>query len=158
MDQIEFLKGNILFKGFDEGSIARFAESFEELEFESGGTVFDEKQPADALYLIMEGSVNIYVRESSGKEVLIGRLIQQEALGQLSLIGNFEHLTKAVAQENTTLLKLSRQSFASLNKTNPQMSLRLVLNIFSEFVRTVQENSEAFRFIIESYTTGRNQQ
>ena len=158
MDQIEFLKGHTLFKGFDEVSLIKFAENLQELEFESGGNVFEEKMPADALYLIMEGSVSIYIRNNEGKEVMIGRLIQQEMLGQLSLLGNFEHLTKAVAQENTTLLKLSRQKFTELNKTNPQMSLRLVLNIFSEFLKTLQENSDAFKFIIDNYIGSRTGQ
>ncbi len=153
MDQIQFLSTHHLFKGFDEISLMKFAENFEELEFESGGTVFEEKMSADALYLIMEGSVNIYIKNSEGKEIIIGRLIQQETFGQLSLIGKFEHLTKAVATENTTLLKLPRQKFTEINKTNPQMSLRLILNIFSDFIKIVQENSDAFRYIIDIYVT-----
>ncbi|MCX7944467.1 MAG: cyclic nucleotide-binding domain-containing protein [Deltaproteobacteria bacterium] len=151
MDQIEFLKSNSLFKGFDEASILKFAEVFEELEYESGGIVFEENTPADALYIIMEGCVNIYIKNSEGKQIMIGRLIQNETLGLLSLIGNFEHLINAVAQENTTILKLPRQKFIELNKTNPQMSLRLILNAFSEFVKLLQENSETFKFIIETY-------
>lgn len=157
MDQIDFLKNNNLFKGFDEASLTKFAESFEEIEFESGGTIFEEKRPADALYLIMEGTVNIYVKNNEGRDILIGRLIQQECFGQLSLLGNFEHLTKAVALENTTILKLPRQKFVELNKTNPQMSLRLVLNIFSEFIKIVHENSEVFKYIIDTYTTAKNE-
>ncbi len=156
MDQIEFLKTCSIFKGFDEASILKFAELFEELDFESGGTLFEEDEPADALFLIMEGSVGIYIKGSNGNDLLIGRLIQQEALGQLSLLGNFVHMVKAVAQENTTILKLSRQKFTQLNKANPQISLRLVLNIFTDFIKVVQENSDGFKFMIESYVAGRS--
>ncbi|MGB9600518.1 MAG: cyclic nucleotide-binding domain-containing protein [Myxococcota bacterium] len=151
MDQIEFLKGASLCKGFDESSIIKLAEQFEEVEFESGGTVFEAKSSADALYLIMEGSVNVYIKNVEGKEILIGKLIQQEMFGQLSLLGNFEHLTKTVAQENTTLLKLQRQRFIELNRSSPQLSLRVVLNIFTDFIKVIQENSDAFKYLVELY-------
>jgi CRP-like cAMP-binding protein len=156
MDQIQFLKGISIFKGFDEDSLLKFAEGFEEIEFESGGTVFEARTPADALYLIMEGSVNVYIMNNEKKDILLGRLIQQEIFGQLSLLGNFEHLTKTVAQENTTLLKFTRQKFVEFNKSNPQMSLRLVLNIFSDFMKILNESNEVFKYLIDFYNLKRD--
>lgn len=151
MDQIEFLRNSLLFKGFDENAIMRFAEQMEEIEFESGGVIFSEKSPADSLYIIKEGEVNIYVTDEHSKEFLIGRLIQHEAFGQLSLLGNFERIVKAVATNNTVLLRLSRQKFVEMNKGNAQLSLRFVLNIFTDFIKTVQDNKDAFRFVIGYY-------
>ncbi len=151
MDQIEFLKNNYLFKGFDETSIQRFYESMEEIEYENGGTIFTDKSPADALYIIKEGDVHIFVSDESGKDILIGRLIQHDVFGQLSLLGNFERIVKAVAIGDTTLLKLSRQKFLELNRSYAQMSLRFVMNIFSDFIKIVQDNKDVFRYIINHY-------
>lgn len=151
MEKVEAIKKSALFKNFDENSIKLLVNYFEELEFDSGGVVFEEKEIADGLYIILDGAVDIFIKGQDGNQVLLGRLIQQEFFGQLALVGNFEHLTRAVAQENTTLLRLSRSRFADLNKVSPQISLKLLINIFTDFAKILQESSEVFRFIVEDY-------
>jgi CRP-like cAMP-binding protein len=151
INRVDFLKGVGIFKGLDTDSLNRIAAVMEEQEFETGGVVFDEKGTADALYIILDGGVDIFAKGSGGKDILIGKLIREEFFGQLSLIGNFEHLVKAVSQQNTTLLKLPRSKFVEMNKTNPQLSLRIVLNIFSDFLKSIQDNRDAFKYIIEYY-------
>lgn len=150
-NRTEFLKGVGIFKGLDAESISKIAALMEEIEYDTGGSVFEEKGSADALYVILDGGVDIFVKGGDGKDVLIGRLIREEFFGQLSLIGNFEHLVKAVSQQNTTLLKLPRSKFVEMNRTNPQLSLRIVLNIFTDFLKSVQENRDAFKYIIDYY-------
>jgi len=90
--------------------------------------VYREGDPADALYVIVSGSVAIRAGEPPGNE--IARLGEREFFGENALIGNELRSTSVEALEETELLRIDRHVLRELLEDQPR-----ALKVFLRFLR-----------------------
>ncbi len=74
--------------------------------FDRGQTVFSQGDIGDSLYLILRGSVNVAVHQTSIKD-----LSQGNFFGEISLIANIPRTASILALEPSVLFKISADSF-----------------------------------------------
>ncbi len=68
MDNVEFLKKTVLFKGSSKEEIELAAGLFQERVIKPNMTIFTEKMPSEALYIVKSGSVRISIMAREGEE------------------------------------------------------------------------------------------
>jgi CRP/FNR family transcriptional regulator, cyclic AMP receptor protein len=80
----------------------------------------------EAAYLILSGTVKIYLDQADGTELTLALLGPGEIVGEMSLVERRGRSASVVTQEDCTLLVLDRQMFERCLQTMPVMAINLV--------------------------------
>ena len=97
-------------------------------ELEAGEVVFLEGQEIDKSYVVLQGHVDIIIRNPEGTEIAVDQLGPGELFGEIALLQkNRKRTATVIAVDNCTLLEIDRKVFdARLAKADPL--LRFVLD------------------------------
>ncbi|MBF0488734.1 MAG: cyclic nucleotide-binding domain-containing protein [Nitrospirae bacterium] len=97
--------------------------------------IFDEGQPGDRFYVIVDGSISIYKQLESGKIERLAELKKGECFGEMALLEDSTRSARAVANEEIMLFELDK---AIMNSYDDIITLKLYKKfayIFSERLR-----------------------
>ncbi|MBI5543880.1 MAG: cyclic nucleotide-binding domain-containing protein [Deltaproteobacteria bacterium] len=125
-----------LFKPFDKNERKALVEKFKARELAAGEIVVAEGQPADGLYVIMAGEVEVR-KKREGQEVRLAALREGEVFGEISLLTKSAATATVAAVRRSTILRLPRPAFDELISTHPQI-LMLVSELSDERLRAQQ--------------------
>ena len=93
----EALAGAPFFADLEPVDLARLVPELEETHFEPGQTVYQQGEPADALYIIRSGQARVHVSTSSGTQSL-RTLGAPDAFGESELLLGEPRLATVAAQ------------------------------------------------------------
>jgi DASS family divalent anion:Na+ symporter len=113
-----------LLADLDRIRLAELIPSFEQLRVKSGEILYRAGEPGDALYIIVDGIVRIFLRPG-GRSMEIACLGPGDWFGELALLTGEPRTTDAEAQTELILLKLSRAKFDQLIKKYPSLGVSL---------------------------------
>lgn len=88
------------------------------LVWQAGGTIFEAGQPAEALYLVLDGQVRI----SDGDDETVGELGPGQYFGEQSLLLHTKHSRRAEAIEDCELMVIPRDRFQELLDAQPELA------------------------------------
>ena len=104
--------------------------SGEWLRLEAGAPLFRQGEPSHSLYVLVSGSLGVRVRETTGRETLVGRIRPGELVGDMALLTEEPHSATVYAIREAELVRFSRRDFAPLLERHPRFLLQLArLNI-----------------------------
>ena len=101
--------------------------------FASGETIFEQGDPGDRMYVVIEGAVEIILRGES-----INRLTPGELFGEMALIDSRPRSATARAAEPTKVVPVDRFSFIYYVQNSPYFALD-VMEIMAERLRIHME-------------------
>jgi CRP-like cAMP-binding protein len=122
------LKSFAPFADLSDAERDEIAELLEERRLSPGETLFQEGDEADALALVVEGSVQLSSRRASENGVFGGGSV----LGGLALLAVGTRLATAVGAERASVLLLRREDFLRLAEDNPRAACRIVSAIAAD--------------------------
>lgn len=131
---LEAIKENDLFRGIDLNSINFSFDSKRIVELKEGDLVYSSGQPADFVYLILEGEVKLKL--TTLKRLLFKRA--KEFVGEQEIISGIERNSSALANSNCILYKLD----ADVLRNNLESSANLQSRLNTE-TETVTEKPAA---------------
>lgn len=126
VEKVIALEAVELLNGLTPDQLSRIALIAKEVKYPPDKPVLQPDQPLEALYVILEGSVQI---SRNGQELHIAR--QHEVLGSWALFDDSPLPVTATTIEDTVLLRISRDDFYDLLSDN----IELAASIFSTLVR-----------------------
>jgi CRP/FNR family cyclic AMP-dependent transcriptional regulator len=130
----EALSGMSLFRGMPRGELERLAPLLYRRVFLADANVLTAEQPGEAVYLIVGGSVKVYVLSGDGAEVILAVLGPGEVVGEMSLADSLGRSADVLTLEETTFLWLDRTTFRSSVVESPVLARNLA-EIFSKRLR-----------------------
>ncbi|MGB3184160.1 MAG: ATP-binding protein [Cyclobacteriaceae bacterium] len=98
-----------LFKGLSEGEINCDIRGTEKV-LETGDILFREGEEATFLFLVLEGTLELY-RFIKGEKLTVSEFTTGTTGGEVALLGGTAHLAECQAQEPTTLFCLDKDQF-----------------------------------------------
>jgi F420-non-reducing hydrogenase small subunit len=105
--------------------------------YEDKQTIIHQGDPCSCMYLILQGSVEIY-QERQGVEVLVARLEPADFFGEVALLTGLPHATTALAAERTCLLSLYLEQLLTEVRSNVELALYLVRSLIERLRNTLQ--------------------
>lgn len=108
----------------DEADLVEIAGASVNLLWPEGSCIFRKGLPGEALYVVLSGRVRIY-DDVDGREVEIARTGAGDFFGEHSLLLDTTHTKNVQALEPTELLVLSKESFAALLASNPELEAHI---------------------------------
>ena len=131
----ELLRRYPFFSFLDAAQQKAIAMIAEEVSCESGATIFEEGRPAEALYLLLEGGVDLSFtpRSENGaplhEKILVGEINPGEPFGISALIE--PHLLTATAHASRTcrLLKIEGAALRALCEVDCRLGYALMRQV-----------------------------
>src|SRR5256886_8790591 len=106
-DEAESLSRVTLFKRLEAHELEHLAEEVDQVQFKAGEVIFNEHDRGDALYVVDEGAVRIWVVDEDVKPVTLAELKPGEFFRELAVLDRGPRSTNANAVVETTLHPLS---------------------------------------------------
>ena len=94
-------------------------------EFPAGSNIVVADQPGEIVYIIVSGTIKIYVQHTDGTEVILAILGPGDTVGELSLLDSVGRSANVVTMEPATLLWMDRATFWECLRTMPAITYRL---------------------------------
>ncbi len=150
MTNLELLQKTVLFKGSSTEELEMVLGLFQERQIKPNATIFAEKMPAEALYLIKSGSVRITMMVGEGEEMGLLLLGPGEFFGELALVQEEVRLVSARAETSVDLLLLTRKDFHALVDLDPRTACRVLMTISKLLAMRVKAYNERLKEILLS--------
>ena len=129
VEQVIALEGVGLFGSLAPEQVARIATIAREVKFAPGAVILDASKPIDALYVIVEGSVEL---SHEGEPLTTAR--QDEVLGAWALFGDNDPMrVTARASEDTRLLCIGREDFFELLADHSEITSKIFATLVKRF-------------------------
>jgi NTE family protein len=122
--------GNLpLFKGLDVALVRQIGAAAEWLSLPGGATLFRAGERPDALYVVLSGSLGVFLPESDpgtrAPQHIRGRVVAGGTVGEMGLISGRPRTAHVVALRDTELARVSRESFDRVFGQHPDAMLRI---------------------------------
>lgn len=122
---LERFQGVALFDAHEPEDLQQLSASFEELSLLAGQAVFRQGDDDPALFVLIEGKVEISLSVPGGNEAVIALLEPKSVFGESSFFYPSPHHATAVCQTPVKLLRLSRAVYDGLLAQGSLPALRL---------------------------------
>lgn len=106
-----------------------------EQRFSIGQTIFEQEDPGDCLYIIVDGYVRIFLLSPDGREITFRVYGRGDTFGEFAVLDGKPRSAGAIALNNVTTLVIYRNEFRELLRSN-----------FDLVERTLEELAERLRF------------
>lgn len=131
----ELLRRYPFFGFLDNSELTAAAMIAEELVLEGGETLFEIKQPAGALYLLMEGAIELYYiiiddyDPALHKEFYISDINPGEICGISALIEPYRYTSTARAARLSRLIKLESAGLRAMCEVDSRLAYGLMRQV-----------------------------
>jgi len=128
-NNLEVLQKTMLFKSSSAEELQLASGLFQERLIKSNTTIFTEKMPAEALYIVKSGNVRISIMAGEGEEKVLLLLGPGEFFGELALFQEGGRMVTARSETAVELLLITRKDFQALMDLDPRTASRMLLTI-----------------------------
>lgn len=126
MKRTETLQNTPLFRGLDADDLAAIDALVEPVKMVGGDTLYHDGSEADALYVLVLGTVEFFV---GGRERPTMRLGSGQLVGALGLVIPEKRASSAVAVEVTHLLRIGLPELHRLLDDRPKLAAQIYRNL-----------------------------
>jgi CRP/FNR family transcriptional regulator, cyclic AMP receptor protein len=110
--------------------------------FPAGRHIVNVEELGETVYIILEGTVKVYLNRSDGTEVILAILGSGDTVGELSLLDSTGRSANVVTMEKSTLLRMDRTTFWESLQKIPAMNLQMV-HVVCDRLRVANEQVKA---------------
>ncbi|HEY6230798.1 MAG TPA: DUF1003 domain-containing protein, partial [Pyrinomonadaceae bacterium] len=116
--------------------LEQLAKEVDQVKYEAEETIFNEQDRGDALYVVDEGAVRIWVLDEDVKPVTLTELKPGEFFGELAVLDRGPRSTNATAIVQTTLHRLSSDDFQAFLMQHPDVAIDVICEIGARMRQT----------------------
>ncbi len=135
----EILKRYPFFGHLDEQELAQIAMIADEIKFSKGDIIFKEGQKADSLFLLEEGSVDLFFHTQeeddprSVRKFLVGEINPGEVFAISVFIEPYILTATAVAAQDGQMLKIKGPELRAMFDKDNRMAYHLMVQLMKVF-------------------------
>lgn len=138
----KLLGGLELFEGLAPEQLADLNGLLRSSVIPTGTHFITADQPGEVVYVILEGTVKIYISREDGREVILAFLGRGDTVGEMSLIDSAGRSANVVTTERSRLLWMDRATFQTCVRTLTPLANNLV-RLLSNRLRFANEQIQA---------------
>ena len=146
LDPAAVLRTTALFSGLDDAAAEQLAKQLVPRQFRKAQPLFHQGDPGNALFVVVDGSVVVYVTSENGDRMVLTTLGPGDLVGEIALLDEGTRSASAEALEQTTTLALSRAAFLGTLRDNPAL-VDALLRSMGALVRRLSEQASDFVFL-----------
>jgi len=121
------------FEEFDPRELNILAKHMKAYRVPKGGTIFLEGDRNSYFSALIEGSICVYKEDSDNEVKLLSIIPPGRIFGEISVIDDLPYSASLVAESESTILLMSRESFRQCINENSAIGVRL-LNLVAQLL------------------------
>lgn len=102
-----------LFEGLSPQQLAHLNGLLRSASFPAGSHFITAEQPGEVIYVLLEGTVKIYISHADGRDVILAFLGPGDTVGEMSLVDSSGRSANVVTTERSRVLWMDRATFQS---------------------------------------------
>ncbi len=110
---------------FEDDSFDTLRTIADERYYKAGATIFREGDPADGMYLVLEGAALVIRRTASGEERTVAIVTEGQSFGEIGLLVDRPRQATVAAGTNLRVLKITPTVIQLLHKSAPDMAFMM---------------------------------
>jgi len=138
VDEQDLLSEVKLFKLLDSTERLDLIKALERRPVKRGTTIFGIGEPGDALYIVASGTIEIFVKDTTGTKIVLASCGAGEIFGELSLLDGGARTASAMAIEDSELFMLDRPDLTRFLQNHPDAALDLLATM-GQRIRSTDE-------------------
>ena len=132
-----------VFKGLSKEELGIIADLTELKKVPNGESLFQEKDDARHIYILIKGKVRLQVQLTSKPETVAINVLTQtgQLIGWSGLVPGQHYTAAAICQEDSELLEIEGKRFMDVLEKNPVMGfkvMRKISELISSRLRNIQ--------------------
>jgi uncharacterized membrane protein len=135
-DEAKSLARVPLFKRLEPHELEHLAEEIDQVNYKAGETIFNEHDRGDALYILEEGTVRIWIYDDDVKDVTLTELKPGAFFGELAVLDRGERSSSATATTDVHLHRLSSDDFQTFLIDHPDAAIDVICEIAQRMRQT----------------------
>jgi uncharacterized membrane protein len=135
-DEAQSLARVPLFRRLEPHELEELAEAVEQVNYKADEVIFHEHDTADALYVVEEGAVRIWVTDEDVQKVTLAELQPGQFFGEMSVLDRGQRSSSASAIVETHLHRLSSDRFEKFLMKHPDCAIDVICEIGSRLRQT----------------------
>ena len=112
--------------------------SAERLTYDPGQVMFKAGDMGDAIYIVIDGKVEISVPTPSGP-IVVNTLGRNDLIGEIAIFGDVPRTATAKALARVETLKISKELFIKVIRENPDAAIELIKILATRLVNTTNQ-------------------
>lgn len=135
-----------LFSGLNSQQLAILNDITHVNDYSAGEILFLEGEPADAFYAILEGEIKIIKVTAEGKEIILEKMGKGDFFGEMGILEEKNRSATALINKKSKLLVLEKDNFVGFIKDNPEIALKIIIEL-SHRLRQANQEIEGLAFM-----------
>jgi SulP family sulfate permease len=120
-------------RNLDKADLQVVQDAVTELRAGRGTPIFSTGDEADGLYVVVAGSVSVYLRGDKGQgRKRVASLAPGVVFGEMGLLDGLPRSADLVADEDSVVLKLTRTQFDEIRRNHPDIAATMLFNLSAE--------------------------
>ena len=113
------------------------------VDLEAGQVVFEEGEVGNELFVILEGSVEVFYDEARhGREQILATLTMGASFGEMALFRRSQRTASIRAAEKSRLLALNSDVLGKLQRRYPKIAAKLFLNLATNLSHSLRRTDQ----------------
>lgn len=143
--EVEVLERMAFFANVERGKLKLIAFAGQRIECRRGETLFRQDEPPDSVYVILDGTADIYREVENGGRILLAKVGQGETVGEIGVMCNRPRTATVVAGDDLVVLRLEADAFMEFVRELPQLSLAIIHELSRRLEVSNKALAEAMR-------------
>ena len=135
-----------LFSELNEDELQEVAALAQARKVPTDTTIFHEGDPADSIFVVVNGRVKVVTTSSDGKEFILSVLGGGQVFGEMGMLEAAPRSASVVTITEVDLLVIKREDFDRLLNTSPGISRKLMA-ILSRRLRRANSKMESLAYM-----------
>jgi CRP/FNR family transcriptional regulator, nitrogen oxide reductase regulator len=139
---LSLLKNTSLFSGLKQDELDRVAQAARIRKVDNQGFFYMEQDPAESLYILMEGRIRLVQVTPAGQQVIMRYISPVEEFGVIAMLSGAVYPVSAQAVDDSTALYWNKASLKELMEQIPGVAinaLQTMADRVSEFQDRIRE-------------------
>lgn len=155
-DPAELILDIDIFRPFEKEEIIKLLQIVDTIDFKSREKIIKQGDDGDSLFIILEGTVEVWIEIAGGKEIEVARMGPGKFFGEMSLLTGEARTATVISTTNSRLIEITKDDFSPLVASHPDFAEdlsrilmeRKMANQASSADANPQENEHATRHLI----------
>ncbi len=129
-----------LLKGLSADDLAQFAAIAHEVKFEPSQVVYEADAAGDSLYVVVEGSFVVRVKDEHGEEVDVATLKPGSYFGAMEVIGGMNRTAAVVSDGDGRAYRFDAGALLGVLK-QPQLAAHFYRQVSRELIKRLKNTT-----------------
>jgi len=149
MEEDDYLANSRIFHGLELAQLAALYRISEMETFEAGARIFDEGDPGECLYVVMEGGVRISITTSGQAEEALAILKPGDSFGEMAVIDPEprERSASAIAHQDCCLMTIPQSDLHELFERDHKLGFVVMQNVLRYLSEQMRQTNQKILFM-----------